>query len=310
MLAPTHSRDALEKLGCISATAAAAALLAVGLGLSLPPRDLLNPLGIAALLGCAMWFYRRRNAETFVLCLEALLHVTLYTACFSVLMYAVGAIGRPFVDDRLVELDAVLGLHVPSVKAWADAHPQVNGVLRLAYNSLLWQTPLVIAVLGLGGDRSRLEGFVRQFMASTLLCAMVFALWPAEGPFVAYGFAPNASQAAYLDHLHGLRDGTRTVITWRGAEGLITFPSFHTCWAMLLAWALRGRGWLTVAALLLNVAVILSTMTTGWHYGCDVLGGGLTAVLAITASQVWVTGIVPRTQVNESASTPVVASAA
>jgi hypothetical protein len=281
------SRDSLEKLGLIGATVVATAMLAVGLGLTFPPGDLWNPLGIAGLLAAGAWYYRRQGTDAFVLCLTALLHVTLYTACYSTLMYAVGAIGRPFVDDALVACDAALGCDVASIQVWAERHSTINAGLQLAYNSLLWQTPLVIVVLGFGGDRLKLEGFVRQFMLSTLACAAVFAAWPGEGPFAAYGYAPSASQSAYLDHLHALRDGTRTLITWRGAEGLITFPSFHTCWAILLAWALRGRGWLTVAAVLLNAAVIVSTLTTGWHYGTDVIGGGVTAVLAIAASEAW-----------------------
>ncbi len=287
------SRDSFEKLALIVATALAAAVIGSGHGLSFPAEDWLNPLGIAALLGAAAWYYRRQGAEAFVLCLTALLQVTLYTACFSVLMYAVGAIGRPFVDDQLASLDRLSGVHVPAIKTWADAHPEAQRLLQWAYNSLLWQTPLVIIVLGFSNDRARLEGFVRQFLLSTLACVVLFALWPAEGPFIAHGYAPSASQAAYLDHLHGLRDGSLTIMTWRGAEGLITFPSFHTCWAILLAWALRGRGWLTVCAVTVNVAVVFSTMTTGWHYFTDVVGGVLTAGLAIAASTVWVTRSVP-----------------
>jgi hypothetical protein len=282
------SRDSIEKLVIIAATALAAAIVASWQGLTFPPGDLANPLGIAALLGAAAWYYRRQGTETFVLCLAALLQITLYTACFSVLMYALAAIGRPLVDPQLVALDRLLGIEAPLVKSWAAQHPLVNRGLQWAYNSLLWQTPLVIVLLGFTGDRPRLEGFVRQFLLSTLTCAALFALWPAEGPFVTYGFAPSAGQTSYLEHLHGLRDGARTIITWRGAEGLITFPSFHTCWAILLACSLRGRGWITVAAVALNLAVILSTLTTGWHYVADVGGGCITAAAAIAASAAWV----------------------
>ena len=280
-------RDSFEKLLAILLTAVAAAVAMSCLGLAFPPEDLVNPLGVAALLTGAAWYYRRSRADTFVLCLTALLHVTLYTACYSVLMYAAGAVGRPLVDDWLVACDRFCGVDVPSIKAWTDGHPDVRLGLQWAYNSLLWQTPLLIIVLGFSGDRLRLEGFVRAFMLSTLVCVVVFALWPAQGPFAAYDYPPNATQARYLEHLAGLRDGTRTMISWRGAEGLITFPSFHTCWAILLAWGLWRHRWLSAPVVILNATVILSTLTTGWHYFTDVLGGMVTAGAAVAVSIAW-----------------------
>lgn len=293
------SRDSAEKLGLIAATIAAAGVLSITLGLTFPAVDALSPAGLALLLATGAWYYRRKGEPDLVLCLMALLHMTLFTACYCVLMYAVAAIGRPFVDDHLRHGDALCGLHIPDVKAFFAARPNVSRALDWAYESLLWQTPLVVIVLGFTGDRPRLEGFVRQFMLSTIACVVIFALWPAEGPFAAYGYAPNAAQARYLEHLHALRDGSRTLMTWRGAEGLITFPSFHTCWAVLLAWAFSGRRSLRLPAVLLNTAVVLSTMTTGWHYFTDVLGGLATAGMAIAVSTAWA-----RQRTKERAATP------
>lgn len=282
------SRDSREKLGLIALTAVIAAGVIADRGLSFPPRDAVNPFGIACLLGAAAAFYARRGAENFVLCLESLLHVTLYTASYSVLMYALAAFGRPCVDPQLAACDAALGVHLPSIVAWTGAHPSIQQVLQLAYNSLLWQTPLVIVLLGFAGRREDLQGFVRQFILSTLACALVFAIAPADGPFAAYGYEPSATQARYLEHLHQLRDGTRTTVTWRGAEGLITFPSFHTCWAILLTWSVRRWWWALAPFAIVNALVIASTLTTGWHYFADVLGGTVVAAGSILLSNVWV----------------------
>lgn len=281
------SRDHALKLLVIAGTSGAAAVGMAARGLTLPPADLLQPLLVTLLLGAAAAYYRRRGETRFVLCLTALLHVTLYSAVFCLLMYTLATTGRPLVDPLLARWDAACGVHLPAIVQWTSRHPAVRATLEWAYNSLLWQTPLVIVVLGFSGDRLRLEGFVRQFMLATLLCAFLFALFPAEGPFAYYGYETSATQARYLEHLHGLRDGSRTVISWNGAEGLITFPSFHTTWALLLAWSLRGYRWLGMVSAAINLLVIASTLTTGWHYLVDVLGGVATGGAAIALSARW-----------------------
>ena len=44
--------------------------------------------------------------------------------------------------------------------------------------------------------------------------------------------------------------------------------------------------------IVLNATVVLSTMTTGWHYASDVVGGVLTALAAVLITrrlEVWLT---------------------
>jgi len=62
-------------------------------------------------------------------------------------------------------------------------------------------------------------------------------------------------------------------------EGLITVPSFHVIWAVILA--ASARGWVRPFAWFLNAAVIAATITTGWHYGTDVVAGLLVALLVL-----------------------------
>jgi membrane-associated phospholipid phosphatase len=242
------------------------------------------PLAVALLLGLAAGWYHWRGEPRFVACLNALLHVTLYTACYSVLMYAAATLNQPLIDSELMRLDERARLHLPSIVEWVQTQPELQHALQVAYNSLLWQTPLVIVILGFSGDLRSLERFVLQFMLGTAVCLVVFCFFPAEGPFAGYGFPANETQARYLQHLHELRDGVRTVVTWRGAEGLITFPSFHTTWAMLLAWGVRHHRWAFLPSLLLNLGVIAATLTTGWHYAVDVAGGLVLGIAVIALS--------------------------
>ena len=161
-----------------------------------------------------------------------------------------------------------------------QSHPTADGILKFAYSTLLPQTALVTA-LGLLGDRRPLEVFLQRFMLSALLAAAVFCLVPAAGPFEAYGFERDADQDRYMVHFEGLRDGEMTTLSLNEAEGLITFPSFHTTWAILLALACAHRRVLFGFSALLNGMVVVSTMTTGWHYFSDVLAGIVLAVVVV-----------------------------
>ena len=267
------SRDSAVKLCLISGVVALNAVLLPVLGLHLPPADLLRPLGIGLLLGIFAWFYAGRGAAGFVMCLLALAHVTVYTAAYTVLMYSVTTTAAPLVDDWLTLADRAMGVFVSDIVAWLAERPGLIRFLETAYNSLTLQTALLVVVLGFRQDRIPLEGFVLQFMISTLACITLLLVAPAEGPFSDGRYELSESQQRYVKHFQELRSGQMTVCTWRNAEGLITFPSFHTTWAMLLAWGFRNQRWLFLPAVLLNAAVIVSTLTTGWHYFSDVLGG-------------------------------------
>ena len=268
----------------IALTAANVFVLANCLGLSFPAADLVMPCAIVGGLGLVAEFYRRKQNEQFVTITAVLMQFVAYTTCFTTLMYAVCALGRPLIDEQMMSFDAAYGVSLPSIVAWTRQHPTIQRALCLAYDTMLPQTALVIAVLGFGNQLRELQDFVRQFLLGSLLVLAAFAIWPAAGPFTGYGYETTADQARYLDHFHTLRSGERTLITWRNAEGLITFPSFHTTWALLLTYAFRRNRWLFAPSLLLNLAVIASTLTTGWHYFADVISGVAVAVVAITVS--------------------------
>jgi hypothetical protein len=264
-------------------TAFLAALVCWGQGLHLPLAEVWPPLGLVLLLVAAARYYAFRQERSFVLCLTTLAHFVAFAAGYIVLMYALASLAWPLVDSQLAAFDARCGLTAPRARQWAEAHPAWQAALDLAYGTLLYQTALAIAVLGLANDRRRLSGFMLAFMIAALTAAGLFVVLPAEGPFARFGFEPTPDQATFLEHFRSLRDGARTVVPLRANEGLITFPSFHVAWALLLCWVFRGRRLLFAAIVVLNVLVVASTMTTGWHYFADVLGGAGVALAAVGA---------------------------
>ena len=266
--------------------AVAAVVWALASGFTCQWRGFLRPGTVLAVVVSGSVFYRRREPR-FTLCLVALMQITMFSAAFVCLTYLATAMNRPLVDGSLAAWDHALGFSLPDIVAWSVAHPLIARPLDWVYASMLWQTAALVGILGLLGDRKALETFVLRMMVAGLVTFAIFLFMPAEGPFSAYGYAPSKGQAVYLDHFHTLRSGARTCFDLADAQGLITFPSFHTIWAILIAAAVWHRRWVRVPFALLNAGVIASTLTTGWHYGVDVLTGIVIAAIVCWTTTAW-----------------------
>ena len=264
-------------------------LLIAGLKLRVSISDLYKPLGFSLLLTVLGFIYEYRKEPKFVLVLVVLNHLVLFGWSYMVFLYSGASLNRPLFDDYLVHWDHLLGYHEAGVVSWVRSHPLLNHWLNVAYNTLLIQTGFVIAVLGLSGEREQLDAFMLRLMVSSTVAALIFIVFPAVGPFEVYGYTPDEGQMRYLTHFLQLRSGERLTVTAKEPEGLITFPSFHTTWAILLALAFRHRPILFVIGVILNLAVIVSTLTSGWHYLSDVLAGVLVAVVTILMTN-WLDG--------------------
>jgi membrane-associated phospholipid phosphatase len=230
---------------------------------------------VVALTAAAVYF---RREERFLLCTTVLLQIVLFSAFFALLSYLAVASAGPLVDDRLAGWDAALGFDLLRLLAWKNQHPIFGAIVDASYNTMLLQTAAVIVILGFANDRVPLKLFVLRMMLGGLVTFVFFVALPAEGTPNQYGLTPTRLQADYLEHLHALRSGLLRHFDFARVEGLVTFPSFHVIWAMLMTVACfhrRGVRWFFVA---FNAVVILSTVTTGGHYLCDVLGGAAIAV--------------------------------
>ncbi len=279
-----RSRHSTVKVWLILFTATAGLALLIRHGMQLDLRSCGAAVGTVVLLLPFAIAFENRGIPQFANLLTGFLFMVVFNLCLAILTYAGTPLGAPLVDNQLMQLDAAMGIHLPTIVEFSRRHPNMQTCLSMSYASVLPSTLLAIIVLGCDRDVRRLQTFVMTFMVAGLMTTAAFFLMPAEGPFAAYGYEMRADQQRFLDHFVSLRAGQFRVVSMDNLEGLITFPSFHTTWALLLAYAFRPYRRLFAPMLLLNVAVVASTMTTGWHYGSDVAGGILTAVVAVAVA--------------------------
>lgn len=265
----------------IVATLGLIALVGNGSTLLFPVADTLKPLAFCGALFAVARYYEGREVPSFVLCLKSLIAMITFSSVFAMLTYCVGD-QTPYgwADDLLVSIDAAFGLSAEGVVTWTNQHATVGLILYLAYVSVIPQTFLTIAYHGLTNDEKRLSLFIVRFIICALITLVGFYFFPAKGNIV-NGVPDHYTHI--LEHLESLRDGTRTLVTWRDAEGLITFPSFHTIWGVLVIAAFH-RTVLFWPVLVLNVVMIASTVPIGLHYFVDVAGGLFISGIVIFAT--------------------------
>ena len=135
----------------------------------------------------------------------------------------------------------------------------------------------------------RISEFVTLYAVTALISAIIATIVPAEGAHAF--FAPSREQFSNFTSLSGMWHYD-SLVALRAAnlmsfnpfhhlEGMVTFPSFHTTAAVLIAYAARGVRFVAIPMLVLNVLMIVSTIPEGGHYLVDVIAGLLIAIVCI-----------------------------
>jgi membrane-associated phospholipid phosphatase len=269
--------------------AAFGALAALGVAAS--PSTVSLPLVLLA-AGLAAFHLRLRPIPRLAAGAGAFLQFMLILPFAMLLSFAAAAGGAPFQDGLLLSADRAIGFDWMAYARWIDGSPALALALRAAYISFLVQPLALIAVLAASGELRRLHLFTSAWTLCLLVTCLAFVFVPAVSVYAHLDVPPGSfenirpvSTFQHLDFIERMRAGTLgTVDPWKGA-GLITFPSFHACGAVLLAWGFWGVRAARWPGLVLNLAMIAATPVDGAHYLVDVIAGILLAFAGIAAAK-------------------------
>ena len=197
----------------------------------------------------------------------------------SFLIPVAGRSPYPLVDGGLAKIDAALHFHTVTYVHLVAGLPRVRHALAIAYNFL---PPIIVAAMVVPPLCAKALDS-RRYMFAVLIVAVVtsalFALWPAAGPWTVEGFAPSKDQSVVVESLAFFKSGQPMPDRLKDS-GVVAFPSFHVILAVLSVVALWRIRWVKWFALAIGILISISTITTGWHYGIDVLAGLAVAFLA------------------------------
>jgi membrane-associated phospholipid phosphatase len=188
----------------------------------------------------------------------------------------------PLADHRLSSLDEAANLHVAALVHWVRQHPGLDALSHGFYAPVALLL-IVAAVLipPLIGHAERARHYIAAVAIGVMMTTLLFMFVPAIGPWTVEDFAPNVLQSKLTDYILQLRSSEPMTMKY---GGVISFPSFHCTFAVLTANALSCIRWLRWPLWITSALICISTVTTGWHYGVDVLGGIAVAFAAIVAA--------------------------
>ncbi len=269
----------------LAATTSLAALPSLGVRVSID--SAVRALAMVAALVALLLVYERRDRRLADALRMTALGIVLSNA-YPLPMYALGAIGPPFADRALLRLDHALGIRVDALVRWVRAHPAAHAASDRIYDSLVLFGVVALIAPALARRTEKTRVMLLAIVIASVLSLAVFARVQAFGPWASGAFAPTAAQAeteAQLRALHGLHEGGGLVLDLNVPGGLIALPSWHVILAVITAHALAWNRRVGAITWAWGGLIVLSTLTTGWHYFVDVMAGAAIAALSIAAAE-------------------------
>jgi membrane-associated phospholipid phosphatase len=275
--------------------AAALVALSVPLGGFQPVwQSFAGPAFAVAVLAPGAWFYRHvRRDPRLASALTGTAQIVAFSAVGAPLSYVATSLAGAFpLQDQVLDMaDKALGLEWRAIFAWMNTNSEWHPVFRAAYGSITLQASAAILALAFSGRIIWLRVFVVAFIVAALIAIATAAVIPAHGVWGYYGLTPQ--DYPHIDPIvrdlpvpiiNGLRDGSYRLLLAIGAEGIITFPSLHAAFAVILIAAFWPLPMLRWPALALNIVMLGSTPVDGAHYFVDVFAGFAVAALAIAVA--------------------------
>jgi hypothetical protein len=187
----------------------------------------------------------------------------------------------PLRDTEYGVFDSMLGVSVPAIREWS-LHHLAGRISNASYPLLNWFVLSALFVPALAGRAVAARGFLLANLIAFTISIPIFTVWPAIGPWYAFHSAASPSQLGLQSEILGLHGGASQTLR---VAGIVCFPSFHVIWAILAAWSLSTFRPMRIPAAILCTLILCSTLSTGWHYFCDVLSGCVIGAISLVAAK-------------------------
>jgi PAP2 superfamily len=230
------------------------------------------------------WFLHRLWCVLLYVLLSAVL-----TRNLQVFSHLLMTTNFPMADDMLMGWDKSLDFDWLAYSKAVTSNPTITTVLFFAYNQITFTGLAAVAIVLIAiNNRVRAIEIVYLVVATAFACIISSAPFPALATMQLLGDQDLLGRlnigtgVLHVDHLMALRGNGAILMSPDSMPGLISFPSFHTCMAIIIGWCSRGTRLTTALGSAAAIAILIGTPIFGGHYLVDVLSGA-----AITFAAIW-----------------------
>jgi membrane-associated phospholipid phosphatase len=238
--------------------------------------------GFVILIAC-LCYCRWRPLPKLIDSTELAIWAALLTGVLSLLIQIAGRSARPLKDHALTAMDRRLHFSTALFVHLVRSLPALELIISITYALLPLLIITALMVPPFWGHVNASRRYTLGILLSAIFTAVLFAFWPAAGPWTIQSLTPTKEQAAVTAYLTLLNSHTPVTLDMNNA-GIVSFPSFHVVLAILSAIALSSVRSLRAPAWIFAVLICISTILTGWHYGIDVLSGLIVAIVSISVA--------------------------
>ncbi len=193
-----------------------------------------------------------------------------------------------FADGALARIDAALGFDWIGWYEVVVAHPLLQWMGAIVYQSIFLSPAILLGHYALTGRKAAARRFLLAFWLGAMLTLALYPHLVALGPLAYLWRGPipyMPTSALYqLELIPVLRSHALDMVDVGALRGLVCAPSFHTSCAVIyaaFAWRERALRW---PLALLNGAMLLATPVEGTHYFADMILGAMVAAAAVAAA--------------------------
>ncbi|MEP6785511.1 MAG: phosphatase PAP2 family protein [Sphingomonadales bacterium] len=275
--------------GVLAASIIAVSVLMHFARLTIDPLDA-NTLiygGVFAVLGTIRWVLRHPRSESARIVRDIAEYFGLFTLLSvtgALASYPIASFTHGFADAKLHAIDLALHFNWLGWYEAVVASPVLQVMGRVAYAMIYVSPAILLGYHAITDQRREARDFTAAMWLAAAITLTLYRFMPAVGPLSYLAEKPlpyvPVSDLWQSNLIPALRAHDAPVVDLGHLVGLVSAPSFHTAAAVLLmAFGLRQR---RIGALLvvINLAMLWSTVVEGTHYLSDMILGAAVALVA------------------------------
>lgn len=227
-------------LACAASTALAAFVLFLSkVGVDLPSL-LIALLPLSFLIGANV-VYRRWRPEPVISEISGALAIIIWSGAAAGIISLAGLrIGAPLIDAKLAAFDKAWLFETSSTVFATAGSPAIATLLGIAYTSSFPVLFALVVFLGFTKRTNALWQLAFSFAFTAVGCSIISVIFPAAGAFAHFGYPtevqdglPPGAGTYHLPKFEYYRTALAPVISFASLQGVVTFPSFHCCLALM-----------------------------------------------------------------------------